>query len=86
MKNAIFIIIAILFIPVCFAETRYQHSFEFISNVDIAHCQTINRFYKERCEDFDDNSKWVEQNVERMIKFETRQIQYEIKKKPGRDF
>lgn len=85
MKNVIFAIITsiiALFAPVCSAETSFEYSFEFISNVDITPCQTINRFYKERCEAVADNSE----SVERMIEFETRQIQYEIKNKLGRDF
>ena len=50
MKNIIFTIVAVLSTSVCFAETRFEHLLESFANVDVAPCQTINSFYKQRCE------------------------------------
>ena len=62
MKNIIFTIVAVLSTSVCFAETRFEHLFESFANVGVAPCQTINSFYRERCEVVAGNSESVERS------------------------
>ena len=62
MKNVIFTAIAVLSSSACFAETRFEHLFESFAYVDTTPCQTINRFYRERCEVVAGNSESVERS------------------------
>ena len=62
MKKTIFTAVAILSTSVCFAENRFDHLFKSFVYVDATPCQTINRFYRERCEVVAGNSESVERS------------------------
>ena len=62
MKNIIFTAVAILSTSVCFAENKFDHLFKSFAYVYTTPCQTINRFYRERCEVVAGNSESVERS------------------------
>ena len=62
MKKTIFTIVAVLSTSVCFAENKFDHLFKSFAYVDTTPCQTINRFYRERCEVVAGNSESVERS------------------------
>lgn len=75
MKKLFFVIVSAVVLSACATNQPSQKT-------DNIPCQTINKFYKERCEVVGVDSK----SIERMIEDETRQVRLELKRKPERDF